>query len=187
MRLAWYDYRAQGAYFVTICADQRVCLFDDTRAVKALTLAWRSTVTSGVWPAAHEFVVMPNHVHGIVWLPGSGDVATQSERGRAQRSPFHTLEGTLAVTDRESLQVGEGVARPRGTSGLLGAKIGRFKALATKRVRALTGTDRPVWQEDYHDRIIRDARELAATREYILDNPRKWDEDALNPARWARG
>jgi hypothetical protein len=69
---------------------------------------------------------------------------------------------------------------------LLGVKIGRFKALATKRVRDVLGTAQTIWQEDYHDQIIRDERELAAKREYIVNNPRKWDEDGLNPARLTR-
>jgi REP element-mobilizing transposase RayT len=100
---------------------------------------------------------MPNHVHGIVF-----------------------------IDDRKGLAIPR-VAKPRtfaaGTEpGSLGAIVGMFKALSTKKIRnAPDAPKSPIWQRNYYERVIRDDRELDAARQYILDNPRKWSEDKHNP------
>lgn len=65
----------------------------------------------------------------------------------------------------------------------LGAIVGSFKSVFARRINRLYRTPgAPVWQRNYYERVIRDERELAAIREYILDNPRKWADDTYNPA-----
>jgi putative transposase len=69
IRLPSWDYREAGAYFVTICTYQKNCLFDDAEFRVIAELVWE-TVAMSAGGAVDEFVVMPNHVHGIVWITG---------------------------------------------------------------------------------------------------------------------
>ena len=67
--------------------------------------------------------------------------------------------------------------------GALGALVRAYKAFVTRLVNGLHRTTGvPVWQRGYHDRIIRNDRELDAIRAYIIDNPRRWAEDRENPS-----
>ena len=96
-----------------------------------------------------EFVVMPDHVHGVVVL--LGNKATGDPEGRP-------------------------CARTSGPApGSLGAIIGQFKSGVVKalRDRGLVGGE-PLWQRGYYERVIRDDRVLAAIREYIKLNPERW-------------
>ena len=102
------------------------------------------------------FVVMPNHLHGIIVIFDEDDKMSQS---KAMAYKFEGKPGRL-------------------TAGSLGAIIGRFKASVTRRVRELPKhCDLLVWQRNYHDHIIRNERSLNAIREYITFNPSRWAED----------
>ncbi len=69
-----------------------------------------------------------------------------------------------------------------GHRSSLGRAVGGFKSAATKRINALNDTPgRPLWQRNYHDRLIRHDQELQRVRRYIQDNPRKWDHDPNHP------
>jgi len=101
---------------------------------------------------------MPNHVHGIPPL-------SREDAGTADRAPT--------------------VPRRFGplTPSSLATTIGAYKSGVTRRVHVLRGTPgKPVWQENYYERIIRDQRELEAIRRYIDENPLKWSIDRENPA-----
>ena len=101
------------------------------------------------------FVVMPNHVHGIV-----------------------TIKGDLLESSPQPSEHGGPTRRS------LGATIAGFKAAATRRIRLLKGeAELAVWQRNYYERIVRHERELIAIREYIADNPRKWAQDPNHPTR----
>ncbi len=100
-----------------------------------------------------EFVVMPNHVHGILVL----------SRGAACRAP--TVE-----------RFGQPV------SGSLPTVIRSFKSAVTQRSNALHGTPgASVWQRNYYEHVIRDEASLQGMREYIANNPLQWALDRENP------
>ncbi|MFN8593521.1 MAG: transposase [Thermomicrobiales bacterium] len=100
------------------------------------------------------WVVMPNHLHGIVVLMGDA----------------HTRP-TIGITPR-------GPARAS-----LGAVIGGFKSAVSRQVTAERLTlVQPIWQRNYYERIIRNDRELAAIRQYIADNPARWESDPEHPS-----
>lgn len=105
--------------------------------------------------ARDTFVIMPNHIHGILSIVGI-DV------GAKNFSP---------------LQPGQ---RPCGTSKTIGSVVRGFKIGVTKWMRQNT-PHQNVWQRNYFEHIIRDDRELNQIRQYILDNPNKWDLDRNNP------
>jgi len=105
-----------------------------------------------------EFVVMPNHVHGIIWIVGDiGNI------GRGEKS--------FAPTGNH----------PRGTSKTIGAIIRGFKIGVTKWARQHMGVD-TVWQRNYYEHVIRNERSLNKIRQYIHENPLRWHLDRENPA-----
>ena len=186
IRLPHYDYSGAGAYFVTICTYRRECSLVGDAIGSIVAQAWRDVVGTGRSPG--DFVVMPNHVHGIVWIDGERNVGVEQLRRRLSRdpSPSHVrLQTHLAVAQplrtlatpiRRGLRDG---LDPRS----LFVIVRTFKSAAAKRINSLRKTlGAPVWQRNYYERVLRNERELNAAREYILDNPRKWAEDKHNPA-----
>ncbi len=153
IRLQDYDYAQSGAYFVTICAFQRECLFGEImNGEMNLNEMGDIAVTTWKWLATHypyveldEWVVMPNHLHGIIVRDDRGGLQTEN---------------------------------PKPLGGLIGA----FKTVSTKGINQLRNNPGcPVWQRNYYERVIRNERELATVRQYIVNNPMKWALDKDNP------
>jgi putative transposase len=170
IRLKGYDYTQAGAYFVTICTKDRACLFGDV-ADGVMRLNQMGHIVRQCWLAIpnhvphvllDEFVVMPNHVHGILVIMPTHDV------GATHASP---------------LQNDDTSTRPRGPQPRSVASIvGSFKSAAAKRINEHRGTPgAPIWQRNYYEHIIRDDESLNLIRNYIADNPLRWQIDAENP------
>lgn len=164
IRLRDYDYSHAGAYFVTICTFQREGLFGDVmnggmhlnEMGQAALECWNDIPGHFPHIELDEFVVMPNHLHGII---------VTDCRGTARRARFEETFG-------------------RPVAGSLATIIRSFKSAATKRINTLRDNPgAPVWQRNYYERVIRDDRELDGIRQYIADNPAKWAEDENHPAR----
>ena len=115
---------------------------------------WRRTETVRANVTVDIFVVMPNHLHGIL----------------------------LIATDEAEPSISADSQEPVGgnASGSLGQIIGHFKSIVTKRIRgSAQSIGLQVWQRNYFERIVRSERELQHTREYILANPARWANDEL--------
>ena len=169
MRLPEYDYSRPGAYFVTACTKNREFLFESPEAKWAVESAWQSVLDVFGGLELDEFVAMPNHIHGIVWITEEG--SHRLHRGtwknnnfrRSGQPPVPTLENPKFET--------------------LSHIIGAFKTTAATRVNKLRGQmGAAVWQKSFYDRIVRNERELERIQEYIRNNPIKWEEDRDNPA-----
>ena len=188
MRLPSWDYRNPAAYFITICTFGRRCSFENPRITGVLRTTWNRVACRGGMAPPHEFVVMPNHVHGILWLPGNRDDRPHATARRARHAGERIPFDIQAVERKQAMHDGRGASplRPRGAApGSVGAILGSFKSTSSRRINLLHGTPGPpVWQRDYYDRVIRDDKELDAFRRYILDNPAKWDLDHNNPRNW---
>jgi REP element-mobilizing transposase RayT len=165
VRLLDYDYRCAGAYYVTICAFQREFLFGEvsdgevrlTRFGEIVREEWLSTAVLRPNVDLDAFVVMPNHFHAVIFM----------------------LHGDDAHVVRPAT---ENVSPLRRQPGSLGSIVAGFKSAATKRINALRDNPCcPVWQRNYYDHVIRTEKELAIIRQYIADNPAKWDLDENNP------
>ena len=174
IRLPAYDYAQPGAYFVTVTAFGRRCLFGDvvrdamqlSDIGRIATDEWHETAALRPNIELDAFVVMPNHVHAILWL--LDDALFASDEGTARRAP----------TDREPARFGKPVANSLSTI------IGAHKSAVTKRVRREIGpANLEIWQRGYYERVIRSEAELLGIREYITTNPRLWAEDEENPWR----
>jgi REP element-mobilizing transposase RayT len=162
VRLHEYDYTRAGAYFVTICAKDRECSFGNIERGIFAPSSMGEIVAEcwGVLPRHFDhietdaFIVMPNHIHGILVFRESG-----TGRGTIYRAP----------TPR---RFGEGQANSLATV------IGNFKAAVTRKVRAKQDASRAaIWQRNYYEHIVRDEDDLNRIRRYIIDNPARWAED----------
>jgi putative transposase len=159
IRLIDFDYATNAGYVITICTHQRAPLFgtirDGTMIVSPLGRIveeeWWRTATLRPDVLLDAFIIMPNHVHGIVFFNREG-----SEPRVIQR------------TD----------GMPPAPTRTLGAIVRGLKSAVTARARR-EGLilDAPIWQRNYHDRIIRNQQELDRYREYIDNNPQQWELD----------
>ncbi|MCD6169906.1 MAG: transposase [Candidatus Latescibacteria bacterium] len=167
IRLKEYDYTQPGAYFVTICTYDRRYLFgrvvDGAMRLnlfgKIVRDEWFKTsqVRQNVVLYPHEFVVMPNHIHGIVRI-------VDNIVGAQRR---------CAPTCRINV-----------TPGSLGAIVRAFKSAAARRINQIRNTfGQPVWQRNYYEHIIRNEGELNRIRGYIVNNPPRWHLDRENLER----
>ena len=147
-RLGGFDYATSGAYFVTICCRNRVCLLGEVRErrvflgeIGEIVEAWWlrlpdkfPTVRLDTW------IVMPNHLHAVLEL----------------RPPLAS-----------------GIQQDRPT---LARVVQWYKTMTTNSVLRSTqaGTCGKLWQRGYHERIIRCEAELDRIRDYIRTNPIRW-------------
>jgi REP element-mobilizing transposase RayT len=116
------------------------------------------------------FVIMPNHIHGII------EIHADDRRGTLQRAPTKQR-----VPTKQHPHTIERFGKP--TSNSIPTILRLFKSAVTKRINKMRGTPGlPVWQRNYYEHIIRNDDELARIREYIVDNPLKWELDRENPS-----
>jgi len=177
IRLKSYDYTHMGAYFVTMVTQGRVCLFGGVRDGQmqwseyggTVHHQWHELPKHYAHLALDAFVVMPNHVHGIIVLTG-GDPAVAT-----------TAVGA-GLNVRAGLKPAPTVPRI-GRHGL--SEIVRaFKTFSARRINAHRNAPGvPVWQRNYYEHIIRDEESLNRIRQYITDNPLQWSNDVENPER----
>jgi len=172
IRLQCYDYSQAGALFITICTNNRENLFGDIVAgAMQLNDAGQTVERCWVDIPAHfpcveldEFVVMPNHVHGIIVLTDAlTTVGAKDLRAKNRAKDISPLQN-----------------RPSGASGTIGSIVRGFKIGVTKWFRQQT-TIHEVWQRNYWEHIIRNETERDRFREYIRNNPSRWEQDKLNP------
>ena len=167
MRLPEYDYSMPGAYFVTACTKNREFLFESPGTKLAVESAWHLVLDIFANIELGEFVVMPNHIHGIVWITSEGSYRLhpgtwKNDTGGDRQLPISTKELKYET---------------------LSNIVGAFKTTAATRVNKLRGKiGMTVWQKSFYDRIVRNERELKRIQEYIRNNPIKWKEDRDNPA-----
>jgi REP element-mobilizing transposase RayT len=167
LRLPDYDYTQPGAYFVTICTYEKKSLFG--KVVNG------EMILNEVGQVAHQewlrlnirfrhmdfstFVVMPNHVHGIIYIS-----ADMNHKGLGDPAPF---AGPLCSNSK--FQV---------LPGSLGAVVRAYKASVTWRIRAIGLTNQAhIWQRNYYEHVIRNEQDFQTICDYIETNPQKWQQD----------
>ena len=157
-RLNNHDYRLPGGYFITICSYQRNPIFGkisngriiQNRIGNIVEKEWFKIPIYRNYVNLHEdeFVLMPNHIHAIVWIDDYCSTSANTN------SPQAKLK-----------------------SRSLGAIIGQFKSKTSRLANQIRNTPgSTIWQRNYYDHIIRNQKELAAIKKYILDNPLKAEE-----------
>jgi REP element-mobilizing transposase RayT len=174
IRLKGYDYTQPSAYFVTFCAYQRLHLFgevvDDQMVLnergKIARDEWFKTAELRPYVKLYEdeFVIMPNHGHGIIWIEddtvGTG-LLVGARRGRAPTEPT----GKLGTPGKGSIPT---IVRV-------------YKSAVTYAVNKLENQRGAVlWQRNYYEHVIRNEHELHNIARYIRDNPLNWQLDRDN-------
>jgi REP element-mobilizing transposase RayT len=176
IRLPGYDYSQAGAYYVTIVTHHRDPLFGGIRDGKmhlndlGMTAdeCWRAIPEHFPFVELGAYVVMPNHVHGIIVI--RADDSSSARRGTIYRAPTIHTPTMRAPTEKFGKPV----------KGSLPTIIRTYKAAVTRRIgRELNATG--IWQRNYYEHIIRDEEDLQRITDYIEMNPSRWDEDEENP------
>jgi len=193
IRLPGYDYTQPGAYFVTIVTYERMPLFGEivdgemrlNDAGRVAERCWLAIPSHFPHVALDVFVIMPNHVHGILWIvetPPAGTVAAVGAKNFSPLpSPISPLPSDVSPVPPLDISPQPDVApRPHGTSKTIGSVVRGFKIGVTKWFRQNT-TIYTVWQRNYYEHIIRTDDALARIRAYIQSNPQRWSEDRENP------
>jgi len=165
-RLKGWDYSAAGYYFITICTKNRECILGElvggdvclSNIGEIVAEEWLKTPQIRLNVDLDEWVIMPNHFHGIIILKSDGNVET----------PCRAVE-----TPRRGVSTGW---KPDS----LGSIVNQFKSVCTKRIWAMGYFDF-VWQSRFYDHIIQDEASLQRIRRYISENPIKWAQDDNNP------
>ena len=171
-RLQGYDYRLAGWYFITICVKDREMVFGNVKNGR-MELSDAGQVAHDYWleipkykpqVILDEFVVMPNHMHGLLGLEYSEDHII---------TPEPKPEPAGMETNPAKNQF---MANLSPKAGSISRIIGSYKAACTKMIRSISNAPF-YWQEHFYDHIIRNEQDFARIAEYIRNNPKKWAED----------
>jgi len=171
MRLPNWDYRSNADYFVTICTKDRKCLFGDISMdyhtkQKTMRLSKIGGFANDYWMEIPEhfpfvkldaFVVMPNHIHGIITI-----------------NHFKNVACNISTNDIP-LSINKQMANISPKKGSLSSVIRSYKSAVTKHARQIDSNFS--WQSLYHEHIIRNPFALHRIRNYINNNPNSWDTD----------
>ncbi|GET22707.1 transposase [Prolixibacter denitrificans] len=185
-RANWWDYRNEAAYFITICTAGKTHFFGTVRNGKMCLSElgeiahqhWQDIPNHFPFVQLDEFVIMPNHAHGIVVLKNPADNRTIVETLHATSLP--TTQAFQSNHSGPSLK-NQHMANISPKRGSLPSVIRGFKSSVTRRAR-LSQPDF-AWQPRYYDHIIRDDYDWMRIREYVHNNPVQWgqtDDDDHN-------
>ncbi len=159
IRLPGYDYSQEGVIFVTLCTHQREILFGEVQDGQmmineigcAVLAAWQGLPLRFPSLTLDEFVIMPNHIHGVLFF-GAAENQTGETKEEASSTP---------------------------TLGQMMRAFKSLAAISANRL--LGRTQQPLWQRNYYEHIIRNEQRLEKARCYIAENPARWGRDAENP------
>ena len=181
IRLKGWDYRHTGAYFITICTHNRVHHFGECRDGK-MKLSTMGLIVQGCWyeiPRLNdqvrlgEFVVMPNHVHGILMLVDGDEIGNGNEIA-VETLNFNVSTDDTPVDDNNNNEYFKNITPKPGSVSRI---IQQFKRAATYHLKCTFPDAEFAWQERFHDHIIRSEESFVRISNYIINNPLNWDED----------
>lgn len=162
IRLKGYDYTQPGAYYITICTEARQCLFG--KVVKGqMGLNLLGYIARFCWSQipAHfphiqldTYIIMPDHLHGILVI----------------------IDDTTVGTPHCRVPTKEQFGKP--VRGSIPTAIRSFKGAVTKQIHGFCETTEvPIWQSGFYESIIRDEESLNCRRQYISENPQRWEDN----------
>lgn len=178
-----YDYSSPGKYFITICTKNQTHFFGEILEGRMI-LSETGRIVYDCWMAipthfSHilldEFIIMPDHLHGIIIINTKSKSASSSVQ-----TPYMGVSIGLTMDtgspETPKLGVSAELSSKKGNkywkSNSIGSIINQFKRICT--ITAKTNGFDLIWQSRYHDRIIRSRRELNRIRKYIRNNPANW-------------
>ena len=207
IRLKGYDYSQAGLYFITICCDDRKHLFGEITDGE-MEMNENGTIAYNEWMNTPEipknielgeFIVMPNHIHGIINITRRGELHSPNiitDDNDTHQMDGHQMDGRqmdgriqYAPTGIGRINTGE-FNSPQQT---IGSIVRGFKSSVTKQINLLGGNikgefnspqppkpPQQVWQRNYYEHIIRDEKAYNNISNYIINNPSRWKEDKFN-------
>ncbi|MBO1048762.1 MAG: transposase [Dolichospermum sp. DEX182a] len=160
IRLKDYDYTQEGAYFITICTKNKQCIFGDIKQGE-MQLNLLGTIARDYWQEIPQhfphikldiFVIMPNHIHGILWIIEKIKTTNQ------QRNFGEMILGSIPCVIRS------------------------YKSAVTKKINQICHQKgiSSVWQKNFYEHIHQDEKSLEIIRNYIINNPLNWENDPDN-------
>jgi putative transposase len=164
IRLQEYDYSQAGMYYITICSAHHKNIFGKILNDEMVPNDWGRAAaeewvrTAQIRPSVEldEFVIMPNHLHGILIL-------------------LEIVPDSLQI---EHPLIHEKFGKP--TSNTIPTIVRGYKSAVTKRINTLRGrADGPIWQDGYYESIIRNFQAYEKIKEYTANNPAHWAQDSL--------
>ncbi len=195
-RLPGWDYASPGAYFVTICTKNRECLFGEivngkmilSDCGKMAQINWQNVPDHFDNIALDEFVLMPNHIHGILGVNDKNDDFTRNcNHNRDRRDAINRVStndtNTNDTTENSEIDRNSGHIKTGGVTEdhnpMIHKNISRIIRWYKGRTAFEIRKNNPefAWQPRFHDHIIRDKNELFRIRKYIIENPLNWEND----------
>ena len=162
LRLKNYDYTQEGAYYVTGCTQNRECLFGNVRDGKMelneygkiVKQEWYKTGEIRKNIELDEFIVMPNHIYGIIIIAGTCNVPQRNRNEKFGSSVSNSIPTIIKL----------------------------FKSTTTKQINQRRNTTKKsIWQRGFYEHVIRNEEDLNRIRQYVIYNPMKWEEDKYYP------
>jgi len=177
-RLKDWDYSTTGNYFVTICTKNRECYFGKiennemilSEVGKIVSKEWKNTVSIRAHVRLDAWIIMPNHIHGILIIDNPANAIPPGSRA-GSTDALHASPAPNPHNETHAM----------GGKNNLSHIIRGFKSTCTKKIREAGLILH--WLPRFHDRIIRNERELNDIRKYIINNPAKWEFDRENPGK----
>lgn len=172
-RLQTWDYSNNGAYFITICTQNRHHFFGNinngimqlSEIGKLAEQFWYEIPNNFPMVELGNFVVMPNHVHGILIIDKPND-----------ESFVETRQCLVSTVETNSI-IGSSRFQNQGKN-TISSIVGSYKSIVTKMSRQINPNF--AWQSRFHDHIIRNSKSFDTIQNYIEQNPLKWKEDTFN-------
>jgi putative transposase len=195
IRLKGYDYSLAGAYFINLVTQDRLCLFGEivngemrlSQLGNTVQREWLRLERRFPGVELDEYVIMPNHLHGIIVIkeqdiPTSRGAAKNRQEENPGTAPLRPDAGTHPSLDDEHKIPGEskrcGVTGIPVAAGSLAAIVRGFKSAVAFRYHIMANNNVDLWQRNYYEHIIRDEDDLDRIRRYIAGNPMNWLKDA---------
>lgn len=167
IRLQRYDYSLPGAYFITICIHKQKMLLKIKDVQMMIQSVWSNLPDRFFSLKLDEFVIMPNHIHAILCINIVG-------------------ADLVSALNKADLVSARNKTKPISTP-TISRIVQAFKSITTyKYILGVEENNWPLfdnrlWQRNYHDHIIRSEKSLNYIREYIVNNPIRWEFDKENP------
>ena len=178
IRLRGYDYSSPGVYFITICTFQKECFLGKIK-IGQIELNDFGEIVEREWEKSFQirkeirydsYVIMPNHLHGIIIIVGARGSTPNNIDLQNKKADIPNNTGLVNIKNRVNCHLPLQM-KPKSLSSF----VAGFKSNVSRKIGF------SIWQRNYYEHIIRDEKELNKYRQYIKNNPSKWDEDEENP------
>lgn len=198
-RLQYWDYSSPGYYFITICTKNRWDYFGEIND-KKMCLNKIGNITQKFWleipnhfpnVTLDEFIIMPNHVHGIIVINDSAGNATNTNIGDGtntyvtNNANAPTTPDITKTTEQINVTaaIGHNIGKTRFQNqgkNTISSIVGSFKSICTKTINKTQNKIYFAWQPRFYEHIIRNTKSLEKIRQYIINNPTNWHSDRNN-------